>query len=244
MLGQIIISISSFLIITAALMSLIYDGPALIVAQFLIIPCILAARFEMVKTVFVICLAGTILVFSFIFFGIDNFACILTIAIIDLMPFLVTRLNLQYESKQSGIEKRLKDVKMDLAKIQDQVQAVDIYNREMDQRYNEISGLYEMAKEMSASLSFAEIFKILKGFMKGKFVFRQARLVLVEEKEEGYFVKKVYGIIGEETRDSSAETEIEELDGMLLDYFRKNRREPLYFTRPENDKEMHRFGLP
>jgi len=57
-----------------------------------------------------------------------------------------------------------------------------IYDRQLkyNQKLNEISSLYEIIKDMSTSLRFADIFKVLAEYLQKNFVFKKAALILME----------------------------------------------------------------
>ena len=227
-----------------SLASLSYGWPALIFAQFLIIPCFLAARTGLRGAVLCICLMAAVLAAIFMFFGINPVACALTLLTLASTPFSVKLLDEQFHCRKSMVEKELKDIKMDYANIQDNMQAVDVYNATMEQRLNETMSLYEMTKGMSSSLVFAEIFKTLNNFMKEKFIFRKVKLILVDHKDGATPIMKGYQITGQQSiEDLPVQAEIEETELKLLAYFTKESKEPLLLTAPEHDARMKDFSL-
>ena len=65
-------------------------------------------------------------------------------------------------------------------------------NLEIDRRVQQVSSLYEISKDMSACLTFEDIFNIFFSVLKKSFRFRLARLVLLKESSDA--IDSVYEI--------------------------------------------------
>jgi len=64
--------------------------------------------------------------------------------------------------------------------------------KELDHMVTQITGLYEITKEMSATLLFSEIFKIFSEFLKRNFEFQTCKLILVNQTEGS--IEQIYRI--------------------------------------------------
>jgi len=65
-----------------------------------------------------------------------------------------------------------------------------------DKKLSEISNLYEITKQMSTSLRFENIFKILAEYLQKTFLFKKARLIVMAEENDTSSSKTVYETAG------------------------------------------------
>lgn len=77
-------------------------------------------------------------------------------------------------------------------------QEANVYDTKLkeDEKLSEIISLYEIMKDMSASLRFVDIFKILADYLQKKFFFSRSQLILIKDKDEITGSDTVYETFG------------------------------------------------
>ncbi len=120
-------------------------------------------------------------------------------------------------------------------------------NKDLGRQVNQIQDLYEITREMGASLEFESTFQIFNKKLKKMFSFEKAELILLEEKDGTLAIKRILEIAGRETpakRSAAIKTESSSLGKNLIDLFAGGQRGAVFIADTSQSLQARRLSLP
>ncbi len=151
-----------------------------------------------------------------------SYETILFILFFNAIPFITEEFKRNFSRHKSSMRASLEGVRKSYDTLMHADKTQSESNLEKERKIQQVSSLYEISKDMSACLTFEDIFSIFSSVLKKSFRFRLARLVLLKEAEGG--IESVYEI---ELGRSYAKTAPDNFDRELVDIISNAKKEIL-----------------
>ncbi len=114
-----------------------------------------------------------------------SYELVLFIIFFNAIPLVTERFRRNFNAYKFSLRAELDSAKESLDNLMGSDKKQMESNLEMERRMQQVSSLYEISKEMSACLTFEDIFNIFSSVLKRSFRFRMARLALLKPAGEG-----------------------------------------------------------
>jgi len=186
-------------------------------------------------------LASSALISVFIIiFGIKHvsYETIVFILFFNVMPFIAEKFKSSFNAYKFRMREEFESVRKSYDDLLDADKAQLESNLDIERKIQQVSSLYEISKDMSACLTFEDIFSIFSSVLKKAFRFRLARLVLLNS--SGDSIEAVYGI---ELGRSYAKVAPDNFDKELMDIVLQARKEILVAPHEEDSPFFRRLSI-
>lgn len=121
-----------------------------------------------------------------------SYEVVIFILFFNAIPFIAERSKRNFSAHKFRMREELESVRASYDSLMRMDKQQMESNLEIDRKTQQVASLYEISKDMSACLSFEDIFNIFSSYLKKSFRFRLARLALL--KDAGGQIDSVYEI--------------------------------------------------
>ena len=166
-----------------------------------------------------------------------SYEAVLFILFFNAIPFITEKFRKNFNAYKFRMRTELESVRASYDSLMDTDKKQVESNLEIERKRQQVSSLYEISKDMSACLTFEDIFNIFSSVLKRSFRFRLARLLLL--KESGSEIDSVYEI---ELGRSYAKVAPDNFDKELVDIILQDKKEILIASQ-ENSLFLRRLTV-
>jgi len=110
-----------------------------------------------------------------------SYETVLFILFFNAIPFITEKFRRNFNAYKFRMRGELESIRTSYDSLMDADKKQTELNLEIERKMQQVSSLYEISKDMSACLTFEDIFNIFSSVLKRSFRFRLARLVLLKE---------------------------------------------------------------
>ncbi|MDB4349846.1 sensor domain-containing diguanylate cyclase [Omnitrophica bacterium] len=122
--------------------------------------------------------------FVFLFFKVQWQPVVLGYLTVCMIPLIFAKIRMAFNNYKEALTQENIIVEKNYNELVSEEGVIYDTQLKVNEKLAQISSLYEITKDLSTSLRYADIFKILAGYLQKTFLFRCARLILMSAEEE------------------------------------------------------------